>query len=50
MANAEQIVEAALQDFFDQLNTAIETYELHDYQVTREIAKIDLLNEWENYA
>lgn len=50
MATAEQVVEAALQDFFDELNIAIERHDLHDYQVTREIAKIDLLNEWENYA
>lgn len=49
-ATPAEIVESALQQFLSELLFMVEHENVEDYQISRELVKISLLSEWENYA
>lgn len=49
-ATPAEIVESALQGFLGELLLMVELEQVEEYQISRELVKISLLSEWENYA
>lgn len=46
---ARDIVAVELENFFDNVEAAMEEFEIEDYQITRELREVDLLAEWESW-